>query len=316
MFEIIRIDGLGGSYNGEPLVIALGNFDGVHLGHVKIINAARDLAKRLSASCAVLAFDVHPQNYFSHGSVKLITDEADRFELMRSAGAEYVVRASFARFKDMSPLGFMKLLRDGMNCVGACCGYNFRFGKNGAGTSEDISGFFAPNAVIEEKFTLDGEDVSSSEIRNAVESGNVKCAARLLGRPFFVSGRVKSGRQIGRTMDFPTANITIDASLLAPKIGIYATFTEVRGKIYPSVTNYGHNPTVTDLMDMILETYIIGFSGDIYSERIRVYFVDKIRDQKKFASVAELRQAIASDKISAERICSEYDTCEIFKEKI
>jgi len=306
MFEIIRTDRLCCEYSGEPLVVALGNFDGVHLGHMKIINAALSLADKLSAACAVFAFDVHPQAFLGKHPVRLITSEEDRFALMHRAGVRYIVRASFEEVRDMHPSDFLNALRREAGCVGACCGYNFRFGKDGAGDCSDIVSSFGENAIVEDRFTLDGADVSSSKIRALTECGNVKEAALLLGRPFFVSGEVQGGRRIGRTMDFPTANIVIDENMLAPGKGIYATFTEVDGRIYPSVTNYGTNPTVTDLKDMVLETNIIGFDGDIYGKRIRVYFVDKIREQKKFPSLSALRNAIASDRESAESICREY----------
>ena len=306
MFEIIRIDGLDScSYEGEPLVIALGNFDGVHLAHMQIINAARALAEEISAACAVFSFNVHPQLYFGNRSVKLITSEEDRMLLMRRAGVKYVVCADFEALKDTEPHEFLRLLSERVNCIGASCGYNFRFGKNGKGDSSDIKSYFRENVAVEKCFTINGVTVCSSGIRELTECGDVKSAALLLGRPFFVTGRVTEGRRIGRTMDFPTANIVIDNDLLAPGKGVYATYTEVDGRVYPSVTNYGTNPTVTDKGELVLETNIIGFLGNIYGRRIRVYFLEKIRDQKKFDSLASLRSAIASDRETAERIFSE-----------
>jgi len=306
MFEIIRIDGLDSGYAGEPLVVALGNFDGVHLAHMQIINAARSLAAKLSASCAVLSFDVHPQIYFAKKPVKLITSEEDRMLLMRKAGVKYAVRARFDLLKDMAPHDFLRLLREKANCVGVACGYNFRFGKGGTGKSSDIKEFFGENAAIEDRFDIGGVTVCSSGIRDMTECGDVRNAALLLGRPFFVSGGVRAGRRIRRRIDFPTANIVIDSDMLAPGKGIYATFTEVDGVVFPSVTNYGTNPTVTDLNELVLETNIIGFDGDIYGKKIRVYFLEKIREQKKFASLDALKEAISNDRSSAERICSEY----------
>lgn len=306
MLEIIRTDGQRNAYLGEPLVVALGNFDGVHLGHRKIIDSAVSLAKKLNAECAVLAFDVHPQIYFGNGNVKLIMSEQNRFRILKNVGVRYVIRASFEKMKDMSPKDFLDVLEKDLHAVGAACGYNFSFGKGGIGKAEDIAKRFGANSTTEEHFLLLGDTVSSSRIRALTECGNVKEAALLLGRPFFVSGIVREGRRIGRTLDFPTANITIDENMLAPGEGIYATFTEINGDIYPSVTNYGSNPTVTDSKKMILETFVMNFSGDLYGENIRVFFIDKIRDQKKFPSLDHLRLQISEDKKRAESICLEY----------
>lgn len=305
MFEIIRTDGLCSRYTGEPLVIALGNFDGVHLGHAEILRRTVMLADELSAAPAVLSFDIHPQVAFGKG-IKLITSEEDRYALFCRHGIKYAVHASFEAFKDMLSADFLSFLKSEMHCIGACCGYNFRFGKGGEGDSNDVRLSFGQNALICDRFTVNGQDVSSSEIRSMTECGRVKDAALLLGRPYSVSGTVTRGRQIGRKLDFPTANITIASHLLAPAVGIYATFTEIEGRLCPSVTNYGNNPTVTDKTDMILETHIIGFSEDIYGETVRIHFVDRIRDQKKFATLDELRTAIAHDRAEAERICNEY----------
>lgn len=306
MLEIIRTDREPNAYMQEPLVVALGNFDGVHLGHRRIIDSAVSLAKKLNAECAALAFDVHPQIYFGKEPLKLIMSEQDRFRILNNAGVKYVICASFEQMKDMSPKEFLDVLEKDLHAVGAVCGYNFSFGKGGVGNADDIAERFGANSVTREHFLLLGDTVSSSRIRALTECGNVKEAALLLGRPFFVSGVVKEGRHIGRTLDFPTANITIDENMLAPGEGIYATFTEINGDIYPSVTNYGNNPTVTDSKKMILETFVMNFSDDLYGKNIRVFFIDKIRDQKKFSSLDHLRSQISEDKKRAENICLEY----------
>ena len=311
MLELIRIDGLAHTDGGVgPFTVALGNFDGVHLGHAEIIKSTVGLAKSLSAEPAVFSFDVHPQLYFGN-RVRLITSEEDRFALFRSYGVKYIIKASFEEFKDTEPCDFLSALKDRINCIGACCGYNFRFGKGGKGSSDDVRSFFGDGARIVDRFTLGGEDVCSSKIRALTECGRVNDAALLLGRAFSVEGTVVSGRRIGRQMNFPTANIIIDGDMLAPGVGIYATFARVDGKIYPSVTNYGNNPTVTEKTDKILETHIIGFDGDIYGKSIRVYFLEKIREQKKFSSLEELRGAILEDKNTAERICSDMGDCRL-----
>ncbi len=306
IFKIIKTDGFS-AYEGVPLVLALGNFDGVHLGHRQILCETVSLARRLGAAPAFWMFDVHPQRYFGNASVKLITSADDRMQIMKQSGMEYAVIAEFGALKDMAPSEFLSFLKNEMNCVGAVCGYNFSFGKRGSGRADDVKAFFGDAAHVVPHFTLDGESVSSSRVREMIEAGEMTEAARLLGRLYSVSGEVVSGRRIGRQMDFPTANIIVPSDVVAPREGVYATFAEVGGKSYPAVTNYGTNPTVTDLKDMRLETHISGFDGDIYGNTIRISFIEKIRSPKKFASLDELKNAIAEDKKRADAICSAYE---------
>ena len=150
----------------------------------------------------------------------------------------------------------------------------------------------------------DGMHVSSSEIRMLVANGDMKRASALLGRPYFISGHVIGGRRIGRTIDFPTANIELSSEKIAPACGIYASMTRVGDRLYPSVTNFGTNPTVTSSERKLLETHIIGFSGDIYGERISVYLTRRIRDEKKFDSLPELRAQIKRDSVFNFDFCS------------
>ena len=276
-------------------VIALGNFDGVHIGHSAIIAKTVSLAKELSANACVWMFDPHPMECLTGKPQPLLTTFCERRELFAKKGIEYAAVADFNVFRHMPAQEFLRFLRDELSVVGAVCGYNYSFGEFGKGKASDIADFFGENSYVLPEMRADGMHVSSSEIRMLVANGDMKRASALLGRPYFISGHVIGGRRIGRTIDFPTANIELSSEKIAPACGIYASMTRVGDRLYPSVTNFGTNPTVTSSERKLLETHIIGFSGDIYGERISVYLTRRIRDEKKFDSLPELRAQIKRD---------------------
>lgn len=279
----------------KGIVIALGNFDGVHIGHSAIIARTASLAKELSANSCVWMFDPHPMACLTGRPQPLLTTFEERKRLFSEKGIEFAAIADFNKFRSMRPDDFLCFLRDELGCVGAVCGYNYSFGEYGRGKADDIVEFFGSQSYVLPEMRADGLHVSSTEIRSLVTAGDMKRAAALLGRPYFISGSVVGGRMIGRTIDFPTANIEISEEKIAPACGIYASMTRVGEKLYPSVTNFGTNPTVTESMKKKLETHILGFSGDLYGENICVYLLRKIRDERKFESLDELRAQIKRD---------------------
>jgi riboflavin kinase/FMN adenylyltransferase len=287
------------SCNKGRCVIALGNFDGVHIGHSAIISKTVALAEGLSANSCVWMFDPHPMVCLTGNIQPLLTTFDERKALFAQKGIELAAIADFNAFRCMPPSDFLHFLRDELGCVGAVCGYNFSFGEYGRGKASDIVDFFGENSYVLPEMRADGMHVSSSEIRSLVSCGDVKRAALLLGRPYFISGRVVGGKRIGRTIDFPTANIELTEEKIAPACGIYASMTRVGNELYPSVTNFGTNPTVTESCRKKLETHIIGFSGDIYGESICVYLIRRIRDEKRFDSLEELRAQIERDSVYA-----------------
>ena len=281
------------------MVIALGNFDGVHIGHSAIIARTVSLARELSVNAGVWMFAPHPMVCLTGRSQPLLTTLAERKSIFADKGIECAALADFNVFRHMPPQEFLGFLRDELGCVGAVCGYNYSFGEFGKGRASAIAEFFGENSYVLPEMRADGLHVSSTEIRSLVTSGDMKRAAALLGRPYFISGRVVGGRRIGRTINFPTANIELPDEKIAPACGIYASMTRVGDVIYPSVTNFGTNPTVSGSERKKLETHIIGFSGDIYGEQISVYLIRKIRDEKRFDSLDELRAQIKRDSLYA-----------------
>lgn len=302
VFSIDRLCGCETENSRKKMVIALGNFDGVHIGHAKILSGTVALAKELGATAAVWMFVPHPAVCLSGDPLPLITTFEERKAVFASLGITYAVSADFPSFRTMPKQDFLCFLRDKLGCVGAVCGYNYSFGDQGLGSSRDIAEFFGSSALIVPEMRSDEEHVSSSQIRALIAGGQVDVAERMLGRPFSVGGKVESGRHIGRTIDFPTANLVIPMEKIAPATGIYATATLVDGVLYPSVTNFGTNPTVTDLHAKKLETHIVGFCGDLYGCDIRVFFYEKLREEKKFSSLDELKSAITNDCENAKRV--------------
>ncbi len=288
--------------SGERLVIALGNFDGIHKGHAALLEKTVSLAGELSAAAAVWMFVPHPSFCLTGKPLPLITTFDERREMFAECGIQYSVNADFSSFRSMKKEDFLRFLRDELCVVGAVCGYNYSFGERGSGRCEDVLRFFGENAAVLPEMKHEDMHISSTEIRRLISEGDVLTASALLGRPYFVKGTVEHGREIGRKISFPTANITLPKDKIEPSVGIYATETLVDGKRYPSVSNYGSNPTVTEESRKKLETHIIGFDGDIYGRELRVEFIKKIRDEKKFASLEELSSQIARDMQAAEEL--------------
>ncbi len=295
VYSIDRLSNANFCDKERRLVIALGNFDGVHLGHKEILQRTVALAEKLHSVAAVWMFVPHPSFCLTGKSLPLITSFAERKEIFSSLGIDCAVEADFKSFRAMKKDDFLLFLRDKLGVVGAVCGYNYSFGEYGSGNCDDVKAFFGENAIVLPEMQYEGMNVSSTSIRRLVSEGNTETARKILGRPFSVRGKVSEGRKIGRQMDFPTANVIIPGEKLSPAVGIYASETLVDGILYPSVTNFGINPTVTDLGEKRTETHIIGFHGDIYGKEITVYFYEKIRDERKFGSLSELAKQIKRD---------------------
>ncbi len=294
---ILRDTTSGEACDSAPsLVIALGNFDGVHIAHAEIMKKTVALAGELGAEAAVWMFDVHPQTYLTGRAQKLLSSPAERVSVAASFGVRYVVEASFASLHALSPADFLALLRDGLCCVGAVCGFNYTFGAHGLGKSCDVAAFFGARSYILPPYESGGEVVSSSAIRSLLMSGQIEKVNAFLGRSYSICGEVISGEQIGRTLGLPTANIALPCDRILPASGVYLSSVSVDGKPYAAITNLGQKPTVREDASLLLETHLLDFSGDLYGKEICVSFLERIRDEKRFSSLSELKEAILRDK--------------------
>jgi len=285
----------------EKCVMALGFFDGVHIGHGALLNKTVEIARDMGVSKQVLTFDVCPK---SLANSKLITPLKLRCEmLMDLYGMDKVRVLKFDNdLMRMSYVDFVKeIIVEKFNACHVVCGYDFRFGYRGEGDSTKLikeCEKYNVGCTVVDKVTVDGERVSSTLIKQLVESGDIQKARKLMGHGYSVSGTVVYGKQVGRTIGIPTANLALETEQIYPPRGVYATRTTVMDKTYISMTNIGTRPTVSDKDTVNAETYIFDFNENIYGKEIKVEFFEKIRDEKKFKDIEELRQQLEKDKES------------------
>lgn len=281
----------------QPAVVALGMFDGVHLGHRALITRLLEEAKRLRAVPVVYTFSNHPLEVLN-GNVRLLSGIRERNMLLRSLGAEAVESVPFTReMAHLSTEQFIDLLNEKWNVRGLVVGYNYTCGDRGKGTPETLRqigearGF---SVSVVEPVLFDGEPVSSTRIREAVERGDVSLANTLLKRRYTLAGTVVQNKRIGTRIGFPTANIEADFKRVIPADGVYVTFAFVGGAVYRAVTNIGTNPSVHG-QKLTIETHLIDFHADIYGQQLTIAFRKRIRGEAVFDSLDALKEQIRLD---------------------
>ncbi|KEH97904.1 bifunctional riboflavin kinase/FAD synthetase [Clostridium massiliodielmoense] len=284
----------------ERTYIALGSFDGLHVGHMSLINKTIELAKKNNAKSMVFTFKNHPLTIIKKDMApKLIIDNEVKSELLEKAGIDIVNYINFDdEFMKISPEDFIKNMLNCYNAQGIVVGFNYRFGYKNLGDIEllkKLGDKFGFELNIIEPVKINGDIVSSSKIRQLVSEGNIIKANKFLNRPFMLQGTVMHGKQLGRKMNFPTTNLKYNKKFVLPKGGVYYTCVKYNGEKYKGITNIGYNPTVSD-KKLSIETHILGFQKEIYNENVKVYFCERIRDEKKFNSIKELANQLTKDK--------------------
>ncbi len=280
-------------YSFSPSVIMLGKFDGVHLGHQQLISTGVEISKTDNLSPMVYTFE--------GTSAECITTDDEKADIFETLGVEYTIFEKFTdEFKSIEPQDFVKdILVGNLNAKHIVVGFNYRFGKGASGDT-DLLGKLCDELGIAlsviPPFEIGGTLVSSTYIRNLLSEGNVKGAGEFLGRPYTISGVTSRGKGLGHTIGFATANIMGEFNKLLPKKGVYASNTIVDGRSYMSMTNVGINPTVENIDKPKLETHIIDYKGELYGESITIEFVNKIRDEKRFNSVEDLKAQLIADR--------------------
>ena len=284
----------------KSTVLALGNFDGVHLAHRLLIEQAVALRdqKFPEAKCGVFCFTADSVDAMSpHPQPHLCTQD-EKLERFAACGADFVLLADFASMREFSPEMFVReILQAEYRCVAAVCGFNYRFGKAAAGNAELLKSLMNGSAMIQEPVTVDGEPVSSTRIRRLLAEGQAEQAARLLTEPYSIYTEVLHGKKLGRSLGFPTINQPFPKGSVLPRYGVYLTDCEVEGRHYRGVSNVGVHPTVDapDRVSPNCETFLLDFSGDLYGKRVRTAFLRFLRAEQTFASVEELREQIERD---------------------
>ncbi len=279
----------------EKKIIALGFFDGVHLGHRALLAECRRLADELGCGAAAVTFETHPDALVFGKAPALINTPQDRQRLLIDAGMDEVIVLPFNKnMQTMHWKNFFHLLRDKYQAAGLVCGHDFRFGNRGAGTPqllrERCAQYEMPCTVIPEQ-KLDEVTVSSTYIRTLIEAGDMENAARFLGHPHIFTGYVVPGQHLGRTIGVPTANLCLPKDLIQPRRGVYACRALVDGTEYLAVTNVGCRPTVSG-ENVTVEPWILDFEADLYGREITLEFHKFLRPERKFDTLEQLRSEI------------------------
>ncbi|MBQ7161939.1 MAG: riboflavin biosynthesis protein RibF [Clostridia bacterium] len=267
-----------------PLSIALGSFDGVHIGHRELIRRAQDAG---DAAPAVWTFDANPFG------VPYLTSLAEKLALFREYGVKYALVSSFEEIRDLSPGEFVDALKS-RGAARAVCGYNFTFGKDKSGDSGTLRELCAVRGMACEvvgRVTAGGQPVSSTRIRLALADGGTETAAALLGRYYSFTAPVTHGSEIARTLGYPTANQTVPEGRVRLRRGVYVT----RALGRPSITNAGIRPTVVTDGGVVCETHIIGCHEDLYGSDLKVEFISFLRDERRFDSLDALKAQLELD---------------------
>ena len=290
----------------KSTVLALGTFDGVHVAHKKLLEEAVNLKKSLGAEYAgAWCFSQSPASILRGIDIPALTTLEQKIKLMLDCGIDFVAVGDFQDFCNISADDFInKVLAHHLNCVGAVCGFDHRFGYKGIGNASLLKERLGNDNVIEvSEIKIHGETVSSTAIREKIASGQIADANEMLGRCFELQSPVVHGKKLGREMQFPTANQFFPQDLIVPKHGIYATLCTLEdGRRLIGVSNVGIRPTISDDKDSHIancETYICYFSDDIYGQALYVSFCAYLREEKRFSSIDELSEAISKDKDNA-----------------
>lgn len=280
-------------------VVTIGNFDGVHLGHREIFRRVVDEARRRHGTATVITFEPHPLRLLApHKAPPRINTPAEKVRLIRASGIDLLVILPFnRRLAALSASAFVDtILVDRLGINHLVIGYDYAFGHRREGNADFLAGAAEKHGFsleVLDPLRADGEIYSSTRIRQALLSGDVSGVVRVLGRHFTLDGRVVSGVGRGRQLGFPTANL-LTAKELLPMPGVYAVKVRHGRRLYDAVANLGFRPTFAG-KGQTLEIHLLDFAGDLYGTRLRVYFIERLREERRFASAAELSTAISAD---------------------
>lgn len=285
-------------------VIALGFFDGVHLGHRALLCQTAALAHSLGAQATAITFDPHPDALLFGQAQNLLTTLKDRQELMQRLCHidELIVLPFDEAMRTRPPEVFVHdILIEQLHAVHVVCGENFRFGYRGQGDLQSLRSICAQYQIgcsILPPVLYRGEIICSTRIRTLLQQGQLALANELLGHPYCLTGQVIHGQHLGHTLGFPTANFAFPRELLPPQFGVYVTQAQLNDVHYPAVTNLGLRPTVSS-HEIFVESFLLGFDGDLYGQSFRLDFLDFLRPEQKFSSLSQLKQQIDLDRKQA-----------------
>ncbi len=289
----------------DELVVALGTFDGIHIGHQQILQDAIAEAKQHGYKSACYTFSNHPLNflrrldYEDEGSVRLLCSEEQKLEILEEMGFDYIINVPFdTTTMNMRALDFINdILYEKLHAKIVCCGFNYSFGVRAEGnvsTLTEEGQKLGIKVKAQDAVRYDGKIVSSTAVRSLVREGNFELANKYLGRKYSVSGKVVHGNRIGRDIGYPTMNLTIPAELEMPPNGVYFSKAVVDGIEYKSITNIGCRPTV-GTREKVLETHLFDFDSEVYGDRITIKLLKYHRPEIRFDNFEQLSRQISLD---------------------
>ncbi len=291
------------------VVLCLGNFDGVHIAHAHLLREGMRLSRQVSevrketVASGVLCFFSPSGDAFrpTDAPPYHLTTLAEKLRLIAEIGVRYAYLCDFTDIRALSPVDFIRLLTEHMGCVGVVCGDNYRFGARAVGAPSLLSAHFGQDAaVILPEMKRNGLPISSTTIRDHLWRGDAEGAHALLGRPYSLTATVTHGKQLGRTLGFPTANQCFPPEALVPAHGVYAALCHTPEGRFPAVANVGCRPTVDRNARINCESFLLGYNGDLYGRRMRTELLTYLRPETRFSDISALREAIARDARDAE----------------
>ena len=283
----------------KDTLLTIGVFDGVHLGHKHLISQLKEQARQQNLLSGVITFRQHPQEVLSPQSkLPFLTDLSQRTDLLKKEGIEAIITLSFTReLAQLSARQFLSLLKKHIRMRGLVIGYDFALGRNKEGNSNTLRALgqeMGFSVTVVPPVVIDGEVVSSTAIRNALAGGDMKRVQSLIERPFRLHGCVIIGAGRGLELGFPTANLDIDPEQALPAEGVYATWTYINDKAYQSVANIGKRPTFGN-DKLIVEVYLLDYHSDLYEHELEIDIIERLRGEKKFDTIDELKKQITKD---------------------
>ena len=283
----------------KDMLLAIGVFDGVHLGHKHLLSQLKVHARQEDLLSGVVTFRQHPQAVLSpRTKLPCLTDLTQRIRLLKGEGIDAIITLSFTReLAQLSTHQFVELLKKHLRMRGLVIGPDFALGRNREGDTDTLRtlgqdmGF---SVTVIPPVVINGEVVSSTAIRNALAGGDMKKVGNLIGRPFSLYGRVITGAGRGIGLGFPTANLDVDSQQALPPDGVYATWAYIDGKAYQSMTNIGRRPTFGD-SERAVEVYILDYHGELYGHKLRIDIIERLRREERFDTAEELKRQVAED---------------------
>ena len=282
----------------EPTVISLGKFDGIHRGHELLMEKLAQ-KKKEGLKAAIFTFDIPPKKSVEHVEAKVLTTNEEKMHIFERTGIDYLIECPFTKeIMCMEPEAFIRMLSEQLNVKCIVAGEDFHFGHNRRGDYQMLKKYaslYGYEAVILKKMQEDARDISSTFVREKIMEGDIEKANHLLGYRYFVSGKVRHGKQIGRTIGIPTVNLIPPEEKLLPPVGVYMTELLIDGKKYYGVTNVGCKPTIEGNNPVGVETHVLDFKEDVYNQVVTVEFLKKIRPEQKFDSIDKLKEQMQKD---------------------